>query len=205
MAAGNPPEPSDRADPAGSHRLVVEEPGQVLRQGRGRRVAIDGTLGQCLQDDRFQVAGDPPVDQPRRNRLPAADLFHQLRGAGAIERGPERHQFIKSGPQAIHVGSPVDGSCSRLLGAHVTGRAQKAVMLGQAGIGESAGQAKIGDPDRSLRVDQKIGRFDVAMNDTVMVGMRQGFRGLQPHLGDPAEIGGAARRFERRQSVVVIV
>ena len=60
-------------------------------------------------------------------------------------------------------------------------------MLGQAGIGKSAGQAKIGDPDTPLRVDQKIGRFDVAMNDTVMVCVRQGFCGLKPDLGDPAE------------------
>lgn len=78
-------------------------------------------------------------------------------------------------------------------------------MLGQAGIGESAGQAKISDPDSPLRVDQKIGRFDVAMNDTVMVCVRQGFRGLKPDLGDPAEKGRAAGRFERRKSVIIIV
>ena len=43
------------------------------------------------------------------------------------------------------------------------------------------------------------------MNDTVMVCVRQGFRGLKPDLGDPAEKGGAAGRFERRKSVVIIV
>ena len=199
MAAGNPPEPSDRTDPAGSHRLVVEEPSQVFRQGRGRCVAIDGTFGQRFQDDRFQVAGDPAVEQPRRNGIPAADLFQQFRGTAPIERGPQRHQFIKRGSQAIDVGSPIDGSGSGLLGAHVTGSAQQAVMLGQPGIGKSACQPKIGDPDRSLLVDQEIGRLDVAMNDAVMVCVRQGFRGLQTDLGDPAEVGGAARRFKRRQ------
>lgn len=117
----------------------------------------------------------------------------------------ECHQFIERGPQAVHIGPPVDGSGSCLLGAHVTGSAQEAVMLGDAGIGESAGKAKIGHPDRSLFVDQEIGRLDVAVNDAMMVRMGQGFRGLQPDLGDPPEKGGAAGWIERRQSVVVVL
>ena len=74
-------------------------------------------------------------------------------------------------------------------------------MLRQPGIGKSACQPEIGDPDRSLVVDQEIGRLDIAMDDTVMMGMSQRLGRLQTHLGDPAEVGRAARRFERRQSL----
>ena len=62
VPAGEPPEPADRADPAGPDRLVGQEPGQVVGQVVGGGVAVVGPLGQGLQEDRLQVERDPGVE-----------------------------------------------------------------------------------------------------------------------------------------------
>ena len=204
MAARDAPEPADRADPPGAHRLAVEEPGQVVGQGRGGRVTVGGTLGQGLQDDGLEVPRDPPIDQPGRRGLAAADLIEQLGRGVAVERRPERQQLVERGPQAVDVGPPVDGPRARLLGAHVPRRAQQAVVMGQAGIGEPPRQAEVGHPDRSLRVDQQVGGLDVAMDHPVMVGVRQRLGRLEADLGDPAKIGRSARRIEGGRRGLVI-
>ena len=204
MAARDAPESTDRADPPGAHRLPVEEPGQVIGQGRGGRVTIDGTLGQGLQDDGLKIPRDPPVDHPGRRGFAAADLIQQLGRGVAVERRPERQQLVQRGPQAVDVGPPVDDPRARLLGTHVPRRAQQAVVMGQAGIGEPAGQAEVRHPDRSLLVDQQVGGLDVAMDHAMMVGVRERLGRLEADFRNPAKIGRSARGIEGGRRGLVI-
>ena len=63
--------------------------------------------------------------------------------------------------------------------------------MGHPWVGESSRQPEVGDPDATGRIDEQIGRFDVAMDHAVMMGVGQRLRRLEPDLGDPAKIGRA--------------
>ena len=89
----------------------------------------------------------------------------------------------------------------RLLGAHVARGAQQAVVVGQARVGQAAGQAEVGDPDVPLGVDQQVRRLDVAVDHPLMMGMRQRVGRLEADGRHPSEIGRAPRRVERRRLV----
>ena len=131
-----------------------------------------------------------------------ADLVDQLGRGPTVERRPQRQQLVKRRSQAVDVGPPVDRAGSGLLGTHVPRRAEQAVVVGQARVGQPASQAEVGHPDVPLAVDQQVGGLDVAVDHPLLVRMRQGIGRLQADLGDPAKIGRSARRIERRRLVV---
>ena len=72
------PDPLDRPLPPPRrprlHRLVRQEPAQVLGQRLGARIALRRTFLQALQADRFEVAGAPRLKATRRHGLLVQDL-----------------------------------------------------------------------------------------------------------------------------------
>ncbi len=205
MSACVAPGSSQQADPARSNRLVMEEPLEVLGQFQRRGVAVRLAFRQRFQDDRFQVAGDPPVELTRRGGVAVTDLLHELGCGLPLERGAEREQFVERCPQAIHVGPAVDRSGSRLLRAHVARGAQQAIVMGQARIGQASGEPEVGDPDDPSGVDQEVRRLHVAVDDPTAMRVRERFGRLAPHLGDPAIVGRPDRRVVRGGLIVVAV
>jgi len=52
------------------------------------------------------------------------------------------------------------------------------------------GQTEVGDPDLIVEIDQDVGRFEVAVQDAVLVGIMHG-------LGDAADVSGGLARRQR--------
>src|SRR5262245_43115924 len=76
--------------------------------------------------------------------------------------------------------------------------------MGLSRVRQPAGESKIGHPHRPGRVDQKVRRFDVAVDDSVVMGVRECFGRLQSNLGNPSKIGGSARRIEGRLADLLV-
>jgi hypothetical protein len=128
-------------------------------------------LLQALQADRFQVAVDAGVEVARPHRLALRDLEQ----SGQRRLGPERRsagqQFVQDRPQAVHVhgrGEPF--LRGRLFGGHVAGGADNGARLRQAlPTLDALGQAEVGDVRLALRVQEDVGRLEVAVQDAALV------------------------------------
>ena len=106
----------------------------------------------------------------------------QLGRGLAVERRPQRQQLVEGRSQAVDVGAAVDGAGAGLLGTHVSRRAEQAVVVGQARVGQPASQAEVGHPDVPLGIDQQVGGLDVAVDHSLVVGVRQGIGRLETDL-----------------------
>ena len=116
-----------------------------------------------------------------------AQQFLAVRGG---EGGLEREQLVERGAEGVDVAAVVDDHAlgERLLGAHVAERAEQVAGHRHAGVLFDAGQAEVGDPELAGVVDQEVGRLDVAVEDAVLVGVVEGFGGLDAEPGDRAEV-----------------
>ena len=129
---------------------------------------------------------------PRRARLFEGDLAQQLLAVVAREGGLEREQLVERDAERVDVAAVVDDDAlgERLLGAHVAERAQEVAGHRHAGVGFDAREAEVGDPELAAlpSIYEQVGRLDVAVEDAVLVGVVEGFGGLDAELGDGAEI-----------------
>jgi hypothetical protein len=139
--------------------------------------------GQRLQADSFQLPGDGVVDLPGRAYFRRGDLFQNLQDGIAPEGSASGEQFVEHRAEAEDVRAAVHAVAlaAGLLRAHVRRRP-----------GESAALAEILLPEREAEIDhiglacgvkEDIGRFDVAVDEMVTVGVvqRLGHRGHQRH------------------------
>ncbi len=94
---------------------------------------------------------------------------------GAAKRALCRQQFIEHHTQAENIGAAIDEVplAAGLFRAHVGGRAGPMSVFAELFVFQ--GQAEIGDVRSKLRIDEDIGRFDVAMHNAVDVRVVQGF------------------------------
>jgi hypothetical protein len=85
----------------------------------------------------------------------------------------------------------VDGQTAglRLLGAHVAESADQVSGERQRRGRLELGQAEISDPMVAARVDEHVGRLDVAVDDAELVGVFEGVGGLLAEEGHGAEEG----------------
>ena len=82
----------------------------------------------------------------------------------------------------------------RLFRTHVAKGAQQISRNGDPTIGTNAGQPEIGDPDFPAWIDHQIRRFDVAMNDTQIMGMFQRQGGFDAQIGNRLEVAAIVYR-----------
>jgi hypothetical protein len=168
-----PHRPPHRPGPGGQHPFAVEEALQVVGQRGGRAVAPVGLLLQAAHHDGVQVHRDGRVELARRCGVVLNHPRQQLQdGAFAVRRlAGERR--VQRGPQRVDVGALIQLIAQRLLRRHEGGRPHNGVRTGQLHglrIGRRAPrQAEVGDPGRARLVDDDVGRFEVAMEDVVVV------------------------------------
>ena len=130
------------------------------------------------------------VDLSWRARVVERDLAQELVAVVAGEGGLEREQLVERDAEGVDVAAVVDDDAlgEGLLGAHVAERAEEVAGHRHAGVLFDAGQAEVGDPEFAGVVDQQVGRLDVAVEDAVLVGVVEGFGGLDAEVGDGAEV-----------------
>ena len=107
-----------------------------------------------------------------------------------VEGGPQGQKLVERHAERINVGSLVDDPSpgQGLLGAHVTERTDHVAGMSQAEITGKPRQSEIGDPERTIRVDQQVGRLDVAMEDAQTMGVVKCIGRLSTKSGDVAAI-----------------
>ena len=149
-------------------------------------VAILDILGDHLVEDGVQFAGRFRANiAERRDRLfPVRENrpHHRL----ALVHGPARQQIVQRAPQRIDVGAMVGrSSVQRLFRSHVLGGSHDRAGGCQFRVGRYpafAGHPRephVQNLHHTLRVEQEIGRLDVAMHDPDPMGISQAACRLQ--------------------------
>ena len=149
-------------------------------------------LGDRLEADHLQVAGDGHVDRPRPGWRLVEDPRDQDR-VGTTERRPSAEHLVEDDTQTVDVAAAIDFTHppGRLFGAHVGGRAEEVAILGQQGMGsDHSGQPEIQDE----RVLQVVGRARLRPPPG-----NQDVRGLDiaVHGAHLMDIGQRVREFRR--------
>ena len=150
--------------------LAIEPTCQVGHQLVSRVVAFGLLFLQALQTDRLQVLIDYRVDLGGRNWLLANNLFERVHDTGGQERWPAGQQMVQRRTQRVDIGQRACFVALGLFGRHEAGRAQDLAGSGQSAVVISVfGQTEVGDFRLARRIDQHVGRFQVAMHRATAV------------------------------------
>src|SRR5437868_78321 len=101
--------------------------------------------------------------------------MHQFRAVALIERRPSSSQLIQGKSQRINVAASVLATLETFR-RHVTQRADEVAGGRQVISAFDLGQSEIGDPDDPMLIEQQIARLDVAVQDSLSMGVSQGVR-----------------------------
>ena len=156
-------------------RGIGEKLPQVVGKILGDRVAFGEALGQGLQTNALHFLGNRVVPLPGRTGLLAGDLIQQRGRRVGGERPPAGEQLVQHHAQAENVAAAIDPMpfATRLLGAHVVGRARVAWSAAHVLLAQR--EAEIGDERLAALVQQDIARLDIAMHQPPAMRVVQGF------------------------------
>ena len=150
---------------------------------RGGREPIRRRAGQCSRHDAVDAGGQPLANA----RQCAWGLGQPARDDRLDGRPGERRlagdHLVEHAAQAVDVGSGVEVSLAgALLRAHVRRRAHDDAGAGEtvvtAGRADRAADAEVGDQRVAVLAEQDVLRLDVAVKDTMAVGVIERPRGL---------------------------
>ncbi len=150
------PLPHERAP--GQDRPALQNGAQVSSQLAGCLVALFWIFRQALEDDRLQVARQTRAELSGPGRLIADDLpDHSLR-RGRIKHRAPRGQLVERGTEAVEIAALIDRAFERfgLLRTHVSRRPHEGTAHGKRRLILSLRKAKVGKPDDSFWVEQKV-------------------------------------------------
>ena len=143
-------------------------------------------LGHHPRDQRAHILVHLGVELAEIRGFHLDDLAQQRERAVGGERDSSGERLIKSDAQRVDVGAFVDFLVETLLGGEVARGAHQ-----HAGGGETGGRAahqsqtEVRDLDQSAIDDEQVGRFDVAVDDALLVGGLQSGGGLQHDASRP--------------------
>ena len=122
----------------------------------------------------------------------------------AVEGGLQGQELVEGHAQCINVGALVNDAApgQGLLGAHVAQCPDHVAGVRQAEIAGKPSQAKVGDPEGALRIDQEVSRLDVAMKDAQAMSVVQCVGGFDSQPGDVLAEGPVLMREARRSSLI---
>ena len=160
---------------------------QVVGQVACRGVPFRRSLGQHLDADPLELAGDRIIDLAERPLVGPDDLLEDLGMRVALERLATGQELIEHDAQAEDVRTAVDPVplAPGLLGAHVGRGADELALL--AAIVVPQRQPEVSHPRLALEIDEDVGRLDVAVDQAPGVGMVQCLGDHRDQLGRFAE------------------
>ena len=109
-------------------------------------------------------------------------LLDQSLPIGGVERWPQGQELVEGQAQAVHV-APGIGLAAQSLWRQVAQRADHIAGVGQVLAVARLRQAEVGDPDVALGVEQQVRWLDVAVEDSLAVGVGQRFGHLPADAG----------------------
>src|SRR5262249_4536601 len=130
-------------------------------------------LLQALQADRLQVWRQMTLEFPGREGLLIRDLFERGERRRPFERWPPGQTLVEDGTQGIDVGCGryLIGGSADLLGRHVTWRPQDLALPRYGVLSlQELGQPKIGDLGDPVLGKQDVGRLQVTVDDSALMG-----------------------------------
>ncbi len=144
---------------------------EILGHVAGSRVPFGRPLGDCLQANPLELAGNGVVDLAGRAWLGADDLTQDMLGRVAAKRPAAGQQFVENNPDAEDVGPTVDemALAAGLFGAGVGHRSREPRTLAVVFI--LHGQPEVGQIGHAEFIDQDVGRLDVAMEEVAGMGI----------------------------------
>ena len=150
---------------------------RVLR----RLVALRWILLEHAVEHHGEGLGYVVPDLPDRNRLYGRLLHENLLRRLAVKRGSAGEHLVQHDTEAVDVRPVVGPLAGRLLRAHVLRRADHHPLGGQLRRGRIVG--RLGDPEVghehvSGGIEQDVVGLDIAVDDALAMGVREGVRNL---------------------------
>src|SRR5262249_35549864 len=94
--------------PASANRLILQKPLQIGGELAGGGVAVRGTFGHRLEDDRFQLGRNGRVQPLWPGWFIESNLGEQLMAVARGERRPERQKLIEGNAERVDVGAMIN-------------------------------------------------------------------------------------------------
>ena len=127
----------------------------------------------CLVHDRHQVARDGPVQPLQPRRLGGRHQLDQLAPL-LLDKGRLQHQqLVQRQPKRVDIATGIVPAIKGFR-RHIAERAEDVAAVGQVLLVLDLGQAKVGHPDGAARIQQQVRRFDIAVQDALLVRVLQG-------------------------------
>lgn len=161
--------------------------------------SVAGFLGQQVQDDAFQVLGHFAAVFAQRPGRGVAMADEDRPGVVEVERRYAGGDLVEHAPERVQVAALVDLGAADLLRGHVVRGAHGDAGAGQPGgeadVVAEAGYAEVADLHRAVAEAHDVGGFQVAVDDVLLVAVREGRGDL---LGDLHDV-------RDRQRVLLVV
>lgn len=163
---------------AGFHRETGEVASEIGGQLVRRAVTPFGFTGERLFDDAIEIGGDFLFGDAAGQRDVAFDDVLDEIGEGAVAgstNGAAGEEFEEHSAERIDVGGGGDGLAGDLFGTGVIGREERMHGRRHAVIdADQLGDAEVEEFGSPVGIDEDIGRFEIAVNDEVAMGVGDG-------------------------------
>src|SRR5579872_2650103 len=140
----------------------------IVREGLHGGVSVRGFLAKCFPQDVIQVAGKARIQPARRCNLSTAG--DRIKTAFPLTGRMACEDFIQDRAEGIYVGAGRLNRSGELFGTGVAWSKQPLDGLSRvASLIQQLGDTEIEKLRLSRRIHQYVGRFQVAMNDQVLM------------------------------------
>ena len=147
-----------------------------------RSTAAGRSAGRAAQARSIEVdhrRGQVGAELPQRRQPPGGDVAQRLGRGLPAQRVPPGQQLVQHHARRVHVAGRAHAAAGGLLRRHVGDSADDVAVLRQRVGVHEAGDAEVHDLDVAGVAQHHVLRLDVAVDDALAVGERQGVEQLR--------------------------